>query len=51
MTRYRWLIALAAVATALVLVTADAQARAGGGFSGGSRGYSPSVGRRRPAPE
>ena len=39
MTRYRWLIALAAVATALVLVTADAHARAGGGFSGGSRGF------------
>jgi predicted lipid-binding transport protein (Tim44 family) len=39
MTRYRWLIALAAIATALVLVTADARARAGGGFSGGSRGF------------
>jgi predicted lipid-binding transport protein (Tim44 family) len=38
MFRHRWLIALAAIATALVLVTADAQARAGGGFSGGSRG-------------
>jgi predicted lipid-binding transport protein (Tim44 family) len=39
MTRYRWLIALAAIATALVLLTADANARAGGGFSGGSRGF------------
>jgi predicted lipid-binding transport protein (Tim44 family) len=38
MMRYRWLIALAAIATALVLVAADANARAGGGFSGGSRG-------------
>jgi predicted lipid-binding transport protein (Tim44 family) len=38
MFRHRWLIALAAIATALVLVAADAQARAGGGFSGGSRG-------------
>jgi predicted lipid-binding transport protein (Tim44 family) len=36
MFRHRWLIALAA--TALVLVAADAHARAGGGFSGGSRG-------------
>jgi predicted lipid-binding transport protein (Tim44 family) len=35
---YRFLIALAAIATALVLVATDAQARAGGGFSGGSRG-------------
>jgi predicted lipid-binding transport protein (Tim44 family) len=31
-------IALAAIATALVLVASDANARAGGGFSGGSRG-------------
>lgn len=38
MFRHRLLIALAAVATALVLVAGDAQARAGGGFSGGSRG-------------
>jgi predicted lipid-binding transport protein (Tim44 family) len=38
MIRHRWLIALAAIATAFVLVAADAYARAGGGFSGGSRG-------------
>ena len=39
MLRHRWLIALAAIATALVLVSGDAaNARAGGGFSGGSRG-------------
>ena len=38
MIRHRWLIALAAIATAVVLVAADADARAGGGFSGGSRG-------------
>jgi predicted lipid-binding transport protein (Tim44 family) len=38
MMRHRWLFALAAIATALVLVAADANARAGGGFSGGSRG-------------
>jgi len=38
MFRYRFLIALAAMATAIVLVAADAQARAGGGFSAGSRG-------------
>lgn len=38
MIRHRWMIALAAIATALVLVAADANARAGGGFSGGSRG-------------
>ena len=38
MFRHRFLIALAAIATALVLVAADANARAGGGFSGGSRG-------------
>ncbi len=38
MIRHCWLIALAAIATALVLVASDANARAGGGFSGGSRG-------------
>ncbi len=38
MIRHRWLIALAAIATAFVLVAADANARAGGGFSSGSRG-------------
>ena len=38
MFRHRWLIALAIIATALVLVAADAHARAGGGFSSGSRG-------------
>src|SRR5580658_2375638 len=38
MFRNRWLIALAAIAVALVPVIADARARAGGGFSGGSRG-------------
>ena len=38
MFRHRFLIALAAIAAALVLVAADANARAGGGFSGGSRG-------------
>lgn len=39
MFRHRWLTALAAVATVLVLVSGDAaNARAGGGFSGGSRG-------------
>jgi predicted lipid-binding transport protein (Tim44 family) len=38
MFRHRWLIALAAIVTALVLVAGDAHARAGGGFSGGSRG-------------
>jgi predicted lipid-binding transport protein (Tim44 family) len=39
MLRHRWLIALAAIATALVLISGDAAiARAGGGFSGGSRG-------------
>jgi predicted lipid-binding transport protein (Tim44 family) len=47
MIRHRWLLALAAIATALMLVAGnagDANARAGGGFSGGSRGmrtYSP----------
>lgn len=35
---HRWMIAAAAIATVLVLVAADANARAGGGFSGGSRG-------------
>jgi predicted lipid-binding transport protein (Tim44 family) len=39
MIRHRWLIALAAIATVLVLFAADAHARAGGGFSGGSRGF------------
>ena len=39
MFRHRVLIALAAIATVLVLVASDAQARAGGGFSGGSRGF------------
>jgi len=38
MFRHRWVIALAAIATALVLVATDADARAGRGFSGGSRG-------------
>src|SRR5262249_23272952 len=38
MTRHRFLVILATVVAALVLVTADAHARAGGGFSGGSRG-------------
>jgi predicted lipid-binding transport protein (Tim44 family) len=38
MIRHRWVIALAAIACALVLVAADANARAGGGFSSGSRG-------------
>lgn len=38
MIRFRFLIAIAAVAATLVLVTGDANARAGGGFSGGSRG-------------
>ena len=38
MFRHRFLIALAAIAAALVMVAADANARAGGGFSGGSRG-------------
>jgi hypothetical protein len=38
MFRHRWLIALAAIAVALVPVIADAHARAGDGFSGGSRG-------------
>jgi predicted lipid-binding transport protein (Tim44 family) len=38
MFRHRFLIALVAIAAAFVLVAADANARAGGGFSGGSRG-------------
>ena len=38
MMRQRFLMTLAAVAAAVVLVAADAHARAGGGFSGGSRG-------------
>ena len=38
MIRHRFLLALAAMTAALVLVAADAHARAGGGFSGGSRG-------------
>jgi predicted lipid-binding transport protein (Tim44 family) len=38
MMRHRWMIALAAIACSLVLVAGDADARAGGGFSGGSRG-------------
>lgn len=38
MFRHRFLIVLAALAAALVLAGADANARAGGGFSGGSRG-------------
>jgi predicted lipid-binding transport protein (Tim44 family) len=38
MVRHRFLMTLAAVAAAVVLVAGDAHARAGGGFSGGSRG-------------
>lgn len=39
MLRYRWIIALATIATACLLFTGDAaNARAGGGFSMGSRG-------------
>jgi len=38
MMRHRWVIALAAIATALVFVATDADARAGRGFSSGSRG-------------
>lgn len=38
MIHRHFLIALAAIATVLVLFAADAHARAGGGFSGGSRG-------------
>jgi predicted lipid-binding transport protein (Tim44 family) len=38
MFRHRWLIALAAIATVLTLAVTDADARAGRGFSAGSRG-------------
>src|SRR5271169_2332476 len=38
MFRLRWLTTFAVIAAVFVLVTADAHARAGGGFSGGSRG-------------
>jgi predicted lipid-binding transport protein (Tim44 family) len=38
MFRPRWLTAFIAIAAVFVLMTADAHARAGGGFSGGSRG-------------
>jgi predicted lipid-binding transport protein (Tim44 family) len=38
MIRHRVILAIAAIVAALVLVAADANARAGGGFSGGSRG-------------
>ena len=38
MNCHRILVAFAAIATVLVLFAADANARAGGGFSGGSRG-------------
>ena len=38
MFRARWLTAFAAIAAAFVLVTSDAHARAGGGFSAGTRG-------------
>jgi predicted lipid-binding transport protein (Tim44 family) len=38
MFRHRYLIAIAVVIAAFVLIAPDAQARAGGGFSGGSRG-------------
>ncbi|MGB8672360.1 MAG: TIM44-like domain-containing protein [Pseudolabrys sp.] len=38
MIRHRFVIAIAAIAAAFVLVAADAHARAGGSFSGGSRG-------------
>jgi len=38
MKRHRFFAAIAAVVAALVLLTVDAHARAGGGFSGGSRG-------------
>src|SRR5690349_14707956 len=38
MARHRFLFALLAVVAALGLTMVDAQARAGGGFSGGSRG-------------
>lgn len=53
MIRHRWLIAVATIAAALMLVSADANARAGGGFSGGSRGMrtfsAPSVTRTAPS--
>ena len=55
MFRRRFLIAFAAIAAALVLVAADANARAGGGFSGGSRGMrtfsAPPVTRTAPIPQ
>lgn len=38
MIRHRFVIAIAAMAAACLLIAADAHARAGGGFSGGSRG-------------
>jgi predicted lipid-binding transport protein (Tim44 family) len=38
MFRLRWLTAFAAIAAVFMLLTVDAHARAGGGFSGGSRG-------------
>ena len=38
MIRHRVVIAIAAIVAVLVLAAADANARAGGGFSGGSRG-------------
>jgi predicted lipid-binding transport protein (Tim44 family) len=38
MFRHRWLIGLAAITAAFLLFAADAHARAGGGFSAGSRG-------------
>jgi predicted lipid-binding transport protein (Tim44 family) len=38
MISHRFVVALVAIAAAVVLVSADANARAGGGFSGGSRG-------------
>jgi predicted lipid-binding transport protein (Tim44 family) len=38
MFRHRWLIGLAAITAAFLLIAADAHARAGGGFSAGSRG-------------
>ena len=38
MFRARWLTAFIAIVAVFVLMTADAHARAGGGFSGGSRG-------------
>ena len=38
MFRYRWVIAVAAIAAALTLIVAEADARVGGGSSFGSRG-------------